>query len=252
VSFGEFLTGLRANLNDSITRDDAIEMLAQHMISRPVFDALFQGYSFAEHNPVAQTMERMLAALDEHQLDDENTSLDKFYQSVRVRAAGIDNPAARQRLLVELYDSFFATAFKKTVDKLGIVYTPGEIVDFITRSTDWALRDSFGKGLTDEGVHILDGFAGTGTFIARLLASDLIHPKDFARKYSIELHANEILLLAYYIAAVNIGTTYQDLAKEHTGEDEYTGSTGIRRNPLSLRPSRSGPCQQRQLRTSRR
>jgi predicted helicase len=227
VSFDEFLTGLRANLNDGITWDDAIEMLAQHLISRPVFDALFQGYSFAEHNPVAQTMDRMLVALDEHQLDDENASLDKFYESVRVRAAGIDNPAARQRLLVELYDSFFATAFKKTVDKLGIVYTPVEIVDFIIRSADWALREVFGKGLTDGGVHILDGFAGTGTFITRLLASGLIYPDDLARKYTAELHANEILLLAYYIAAINIETTYQDLIREHATRDEYIQFPGL-------------------------
>jgi predicted helicase len=221
------LAGLRGNLNDGITRDDAIEMLAQHLISRPVFDALFEGYSFAEHNPVAQTMEKMLATLDEHQLDDENASLDKFYESVRVRAAGIDNAAARQRLLVELYDSFFATAFTKTVDKLGIVYTPVEIVDFIIRSADWALRKVFGKGLTDEGVHVLDGFAGTGTFITRLLTSGLIDSQDLARKYKGELHANEILLLAYYIAAVNIETTYQDLAREHLGEDEYVEFPGL-------------------------
>jgi predicted helicase len=112
---------------------------------------------------------------------------------------------------VELYDKFFATAFPKTVAKLGIVYTPVEIVDFILRSADVVLRQEFGQGLTDEGVHILDPFTGTGTFMVRLLQLGLIEPHDLARKYAEELHANEILLLAYYIAAVNIETTYYDV-----------------------------------------
>ncbi|GAA2736077.1 DEAD/DEAH box helicase [Pedococcus aerophilus] len=215
--FDKFLEGLRGNLNDGITRADAVEMLAQHLITRPVFDALFGGYDFAAHNPVAQTMERMLGALDEHRLDDENHSLEKFYDSVRMRVTGVDTADGRQKLIVKLYDTFFATAFKKTVDKLGIVYTPVEIVDFILRSADDVLRRHFGQGLTDEGVHVLDGFTGTGTFITRLLQIGLIEPQDLRRKYARELHANEILLLAYYIAAVNIETTYQDL-RGHLGE----------------------------------
>ena len=211
--FEAFLAGLRGNLNDGITQTDAVEMLAQHLITRPVFEALFAGYDFAANNPVAQTMERMLAVLDEHSLDAENSELEKFYSSVRGRVEGVDNAEGRQRIIVELYDKFFATAFKRTVDKLGIVYTPVEIVDFILNSADEVLRKHFGQGLTDEGVHILDGFTGTGTFMVRLLQSGLIKPHDLARKYANELHANEILLLAYYIAAVNIETTYQDLVR---------------------------------------
>ncbi|MGN6687464.1 MAG: DEAD/DEAH box helicase [Actinomycetales bacterium] len=217
AEFDRFLDGLRGNLNDGITGTEAVEMLAQHLITRPVFDALFGGYDFAATNPVAQTMERMLAALDEHALDDENSSLEKFYDSVRMRVAGVDTAEGRQRLIVQLYDTFFATAFKKTVDRLGIVYTPVEIVDFILRSADEVLREHFGQGLTDEGVHVLDGFAGTGTFIVRLLQLGLIQPQDLARKYANELHANEMLLLAYYIAAVNIETTYQDIVTGSLG-----------------------------------
>lgn len=209
--FEVFLAGLRGNLNDNITRDEAIEMLAQHLVTRPIFDALFSGYDFAVSNPVAQTMELMLASLDEHNLDTENQTLETFYASVRRRVEGVDNAEGRQRILIELYDKFFATAFKKTVDKLGIVYTPVEIVDFILKSADDVLRAEFGQGLTDDGVHILDGFTGTGTFMVRLLQSGLIEPQDLARKYASELHANEMLLLAYYIAAVNIETTYADL-----------------------------------------
>ncbi|GAB7007714.1 DEAD/DEAH box helicase [Nocardioides sp. AN3] len=216
--FSEFLRGLRETLNESITRDAAIDMLAQHMVTRPVFDALFDGYSFKETNPVARIMELMLASLDEHPMAAETATLDNFYDSVRRRIAGVDNAAGKQKVLVELYDKFFATAFKKTVDKLGIVYTPVEIVDFILRSADDVLRAEFGHGLTDEGVHVLDPFTGTGTFMVRLLQSGLIEPHDLARKYATELHASEILLLAYYIATVNIETTYADLINEQRGE----------------------------------
>jgi len=210
--FEVFLDGLRGNLNDNITRDEAIEMLAQHLVTRPIFEALFDGYNFALNNPVAKTMELMLAALDEHNLDAENATLESFYASVRRRVEGVNNAEGKQRILIELYDKFFATAFRKTVDKLGIVYTPVEIVDFILKSADDVLRAEFGQGLSDEGVHVLDGFTGTGTFIVRLLQSGLIETHDLARKYANELHANEILLLAYYIAAVNIETTYADLS----------------------------------------
>lgn len=226
-AFEQFITGLRGNLNDGITESDAIEMLSQHLITRPVFDALFGGYDFAEHNPVAQSMDKMLAVLDEHALDDENHTLEKFYESVRMKVAGLDTTEGRQKIIVRLYDTFFATAFKKTVDKLGIVYTPVEIVDFILRSADWALREHFGQGLTDEGVHILDGFVGTGTFIVRLIQSGLISPHDLGRKYATELHANEILLLAYYIAAVNIETAYQDAMAEAGQLATYTPFPGL-------------------------
>lgn len=212
--FDTFLQGLRGNLNESITSEQAIEMLAQHLITRPVFEALFAGYDFAANNPVAQTMESMLAVLDEHAVGSENATLEGFYDSVRRRVAGVDNAEGRQKILVELYNNFFAKAFKKTVDKLGIVYTPVEIVDFILRSADEVLRQEFGQSLTDEGVHILDGFTGTGTFVVRLLQLGLIEPHDLARKFAEEIHANEILLLAYYIAAINIETTYADLAGE--------------------------------------
>ena len=228
VEFDRFLEGLRGNLNDGISRSDAVEMLAQHLITRPVFDALFGGYDFAAANPVAQTMERMLAVLDRHSLSKETKSLEKFYDSVRMRVDGVDTAEGRQKLIVQLYDTFFRTAFAKTVDKLGIVYTPVEIVDFILRSADDVLHEHFGQRLTDEGVHVLDGFTGTGTFLVRLLQLGLIKPEDLARKYANELHANEILLLAYYIATVNIETTYQDLMSGSLGESaEYAAFPGL-------------------------
>jgi predicted helicase len=203
-SFDEFLKGLRKNLNPSITEDEAIEMLAQHIITKPVFDALFEGYAFTTHNQVSQFMQKIMDLLETQALDKEHETLQGFYDSVRERVSGIQDPQARQRIIIELYDEFFKTAFPKMVERLGIVYTPVEVVDFILRSADVALRKHFNTRLADDDVHILDPFTGTGTFIVRLLESDLIPKERLAHKYKHELHANEIVLLAYYIAAINI------------------------------------------------
>jgi predicted helicase len=225
--FEAFLAGLRGNLNASITTADAVDMLAQHLITRPVFDALFEGYSFTEHNPVSRVMQAMLDVLDDHNVDAEAEKLDDFYASVRLRAEGIDNAAGKQKIITELYEKFFKLAFPRAADKLGIVYTPVEIVDFIIRAVNDLLGQEFGACLTDEGVHILDPFTGTGTFIVRLLESGLITPHDLARKYAGELHANEILLLAYYIAAINIEATYHALTADQDPRAGYTPFDGI-------------------------
>ena len=228
--FEQFLTALRANLNDSSTPASAIDMLSQHLVTKPVFDAVFDGYDFAAAIPVAQVMGRMLAVLDSASLEAETQQLESFYASVRERCAGIDNAEGKQRVITELYEKFFSQAFRATAKSLGIVYTPVEIVDFILRSVDWLSRKHFGRGVTDEGVHILDPFTGTGTFIVRLLQSGLISPSDLARKYAGELHANEILLLAYYIATANIEVAYRDCAMgveaEVGSSDDGVGSAG--------------------------
>ena len=206
--FNEFMSELKQNLNPAISEADAIAMLAQHAITKPVFDALFEGYQFTDRNPVSCNIDALLKLLEEQHFERETKALQGFYDSVRQHAKGIDNPAGRQRILMELYEKFFAKAFKRDADRLGIVFTPVEIVDFILHSANYALRQHFGEGLTDQGVHILDPFVGTGTFIARLLQSDLIAATDLERKYREELHANELVLLSYYIAAVNIEETY--------------------------------------------
>ncbi|MGL4501160.1 MAG: type ISP restriction/modification enzyme, partial [Planktothrix sp.] len=181
---------------------------------KPVFDALFDGYAFTEQNPVSQAMQKMLDVLEGESLEKDTAKLENFYSSVRERARGIDNAEAKQKIIIELYDKFFRSAFPQVVERLGIVYTPVEVVDFIVKSADQVLREEFGLGLTDEGVNILDPFTGTGTFIVRLLQNGLIKPKDLERKFKRELHANEIVLLAYYIAAINIEETYHSLQKE--------------------------------------
>ena len=203
-AFADFLAGLRDNINPSINENEAIEMLSQHLITRPVFDALFENYAFTQHNPVSIAMQQMLEILHDQALEKETATLDKFYASVRQRVSGIDNAKGRQDVVIELYDKFFRTAFPKMTERLGIVYTPVEVVDFILRSVEDVLRDEFNSSLSVENVHIIDPFTGTGTFIVRLLQSALIQPADLLRKYQKELHANEIVLLAYYIAAINI------------------------------------------------
>lgn len=210
TAFEEFLNGLRKNINPSISQSEAVEMLSQHIITRPVFEALFEGYSFVQSNPISVSMQKMLDLLEAQSVEKDTETLDKFYESVRMRAAGIDNAEGKQRIIIELYDKFFKTAFPGMVEKLGIVYTPVEVVDFIIHSVDDVLQKEFGRRISDENVHIMDPFTGTGTFVTRLLQSGLIDTKDLARKYATELHANEIVLLAYYIAAVNIENAYHD------------------------------------------
>ncbi len=211
-TFDKFLEEVRDDLNESISESDAIEMLSQHLITKPVFDALFEGYSFSQQNPVSIAMQGVLDALQAHNLDNETESLDKFYASVRMRASGIDNDGAKQQIIIQLYEKFFKNAFPGMTQKLGIVYTPVEIVDFIVNSVNDVLQSEFGQTLGSKGVHILDPFVGTGTFITRLLQSGLIKPQELEHKYKNELHANEIVLLAYYIAAINIEAAYHALA----------------------------------------
>lgn len=210
-AFNSFLKELQDDLNDSITRDEAIEMLAQHIITKPVFDALFEGYSFTSHNPVSIAMQGVLEVLNEHNLDKEAETLERFYESVRMRAAGISDLKAKQKIIVELYDKFFKNAFPKMTERLGIVYTPVEVVDFIIHSVNDILKSEFGQTLGSKGVHIIDPFTGTGTFVTRLLQSGLISKDELAYKFQNEIHANEIVLLAYYIAAINIEQVYHSI-----------------------------------------
>ena len=214
--FKQFLKGLQDNLNPAVTKEDAIEMLAQHLITKPVFDALFEGYAFSETNPVSVSMNRMVDALNSASINLEDESLEGFYESVRLRVSGINDGAAKQKVVKELYEKFFRLAFSGTSEKLGIVYTPNEIVDFMIHSVDQILKKEFGAGLSARGVHVLDPFTGTGTFIVRMLQSGLISKDDVAHKFKNELHANELVLLAYYVAAINIEETFHSITGQYS------------------------------------
>lgn len=226
TGFEMYMEGLHKNINPNITEQAAIEMLAQHFIAKPVFDALFENYSFVESNPVSKSMKNLLDLMQDDAFDKEQQDvMERFYKSVKERCEGIDNAAGKQKVIVELYDKFFKKALVKTVEKLGIVYTPVEVVDFINQSVADVLKKEFNRSISDENIHIIDPFTGTGTFITRLLQSGLIKPQDIERKYKHELHANEIVLLAYYIASINIENAFHDVAKQENGS--YTPFDGI-------------------------
>ena len=211
AAFNAFAFELRDDLNNSISDAEIIEMLAQHLITKPVFDALFDKYNFTQHNPMSQAMQLVLDKLQEHSLEKERNTLESFYESVKLRAEGISSAEGKQRIIVELYDKFFRNAFPRMTERLGIVYTPIEVVDFILRSVEDVLKSEFGSSMADENVHILDPFTGTGTFITRLLQSGIIPAEKLPHKYKNEIHANELVLLAYYIAAINIEATYHGI-----------------------------------------
>ena len=215
-AFNEYLKGLQRDLNPSVDAAQAIEMLAQHIITRPVFDALFADYQFVNNNAVSRSMQRMIDLLQEQAFEKDTEVLEKFYQSVRTNVGGIDNLEGKQTIIKNLYEKFFKGAFPLTVEKLGIVYTPVECVDFIIHSVNDILKAEFNTSLTEQNVHILDPFVGTGTFITRLLQSGLIRPEDMERKYLNEIHCNEIVLLAYYIADVNIESVFHDITSRKT------------------------------------
>ncbi|WP_270264185.1 DEAD/DEAH box helicase [Enterococcus lactis] len=230
IEFDKFLKSLQHNINKSIDEKQAIEMLAQHLITAPIFEALFGEYSFVNNNPVSEAMDKIVEELSKFGgFNKEQDELKEFYDSVKLRAEGIDNAEAKQRIIITLYDKFFSKGFKETTQRLGIVFTPVEVVDFIVKSVDDVLKKHFGKAIEDEGIHILDPFTGTGTFIVRTLhylkgklANGEITLADITRKYMQELHANEIVLLSYYIAAINIESTFAEINHE-----EYKPFEGI-------------------------
>lgn len=230
-AFDVFLTSLQHNINSSVDKAQAIEMIAQHLITQPIFETLFEGNSFVKDNPVSRAMNEVISAFSVFGFDKEQRELAGFYESVKLRASGIDNAEAKQKIIVTLYDNFFRKGFKNTTEQLGIVFTPVEVVDFIIKSVDYALNKYFNKHLSSKDVHILDPFTGTGTFIVRTLhylKEQMDHGKitfeDIQRKYSNELHANEIVLLSYYIASINIETIFDEI---NGADEDYRPFEGI-------------------------
>ena len=222
-AFNEFLDDLRATINPSISPDDALSMLAQHIVSKRVFDELFS--DFSQLNPVSRALQRIISSLTQYGFRADDSQLEKFYGHVHEAVKEAKTDSAKQNLIRRIYDNFFKLAFPKTAQKLGIVYTPVEIVDFILRSADWAVRSllNIDDGLASLHVHILDPFSGTGTFTARLIQSGLIPRGRLTYKYDHgEIFANEILLLPYYISAVNIESAFSKIY-----DDEYHEFPGM-------------------------
>ena len=222
--FLDFLEEIRDDLNPEITENDAVEMLAQHIITKPVFDSLFSHFEFTKENLTSKAIDEVVNKIYLKDSNLENAStLKNFYESVKRRAEGIITSKARQKLITELYDRFFKNAFPLIADKLGIVYTPIEIVDFMIKSCEEILNKEFKKSFNDKNVNILDPFTGTGTFITRLIDSEFIKKDNLSYKFNNEIHANELVLLAYYIAGINIESVFHDLTKPN----QYNSFKGI-------------------------
>lgn len=211
ASFAEFLEGIRDSLNDSFDERRAIETLAQHEVTRPIFVALFDNEEVVANNPITLGLDRALESLYAAGLprSTEDRELAEVYASVRAQVAALTTDASRQGLVKEIYNEFFKAAFKDTSDALGIVYTPVEVVDAQLHMVQRALRREFGLSLGDKGVHVLDGFAGTGTYICRLIEDEtLVGDNELPHKYAHDLHSNEIVPLAATIMDINIEQSY--------------------------------------------
>ncbi|GAA7432622.1 hypothetical protein ID1000_02130 [Helicobacter pylori] len=207
--FDHFLNSLKGAIHANVKEDEALDMIISHIITKPVFDALLGENS---QNPIAKALDKMVAKLSDLGLEAETKDLKKFYESVKTEAVRAKSHKSQQQLIKTLYDTFFKEAFKKQSEKLGIVYTPIEVVDFILRATNCLLKKHFNTDFNDKNITIFDPFTGTGSFIARLLSKEnnLISDEALNEKFDNHLFAFDIVLLAYYIALVNITKAAQN------------------------------------------
>ena len=227
-AFQEFVGALRATLNPAVDNESAVEMLAQHILTAPLFDAMFPDHSFSKQNPVSRAMNTIMEMLASHSMfENERRELDSFYRAMVERIEAVHTLAGKQEIMRTLYDRFFSQAFPRMSERLGIVFTPVEVVDFIIRSADDAMRTAFGQTLGDPGVAIIEPFAGTGTFVARLLQLGVIPPEALERKYKNEIFANEFVLLSYYIASINIEQVYHQVRAEQGVDEGYVEFPGM-------------------------
>ena len=227
-AFQEFVNALRATLNPAVDNESAVEMLAQHILTAPLFDAMFPDHSFSKQNPVSRAMNTIVEMLASHSMfENERRELDSFYRAMVERIEAVHTLAGKQEIMRTLYDRFFSQAFPRMSERLGIVFTPVEVVDFIIRSADDAMRTAFGQSLGERGVSIIEPFAGTGTFVARLLQLGVIPPEALEHKYKNEIFANEFVLLSYYIASINIEQVYHQVRAEQGVDEGYVEFPGM-------------------------
>lgn len=201
--FAEYLAALNKEINSSVSKQSAIELLAQHYVTAPIFDSIFND-GFVQSNPIARALDEVTKALALDRLVTSRSTLNTFYTSVKHRALAATEPKIREALIADLYESFYKKAFTKESQRLGIVFTPIAVVDFMLRMTNDVSKKHFGEGLASDNTTIIDPFTGTGTFITRLLQSDMLTTEQAISLYTNRLFANEIVLLSYYIASVNI------------------------------------------------
>lgn len=209
-AFEGFRTELKETLNGELSDDEIVEMLGQHVVTKPILDAVFGDFPFAEKNPISKAMGEMLESLDKEGMKKATALLKSFYEAVQFRMKNVKTAAEKQTVIKELFEKFFKYAFPKQQEKLGIVYTPVEIVDFINQSVADVLKREFNTDIAEEGVHILDPFAGTGTFLARMIETGLIPQDRLKQKFASDMHASEIMPLAYYVASMNLESIYYE------------------------------------------
>ncbi len=201
--FHGFLDSLKGNIHSNIKEDEALDMITSHIITKPIFDAIF-GDNIK--NPISKALDKMVEKLSTLGLEGETKDLKNLYESVKTEAMHAKSQKSQQELIKNLYNTFFKVAFRKQSEKLGIVYTPIEVVDFILRATNGILKKHFNTDFNDKNITIFDPFTGTGSFIARLLSKEngLISDEALKEKFLNNLFAFDIVLLAYYIALINI------------------------------------------------
>ncbi|GAA8933131.1 hypothetical protein HpEKB16_10520 [Helicobacter pylori] len=207
--FHGFLDSLRGNIHQNIKEDEALDMITSHIITKPIFDAVF-GDNIK--NPIAKALDKMVLKLSDLGLEGETKDLKNLYESVKTEATHAKSQKSQQELIKNLYNTFFKVAFRKQSEKLGIVYTPIEVVDFILRATNGILKKHFNTDFNDKNITIFDPFTGTGSFIARLLSKEnaLISDEALKEKFLNHLFAFDIVLLSYYIALINITQAVQN------------------------------------------
>ncbi len=207
--FHGFLDSLRGNIHQSIKEEEALDMITSHIITKPIFDAIF-GDNIK--NPISKALDKMVQKLSDLGLEGETKDLKNLYESVKTEATHAKSQKSQQELIKNLYNTFFKEAFRKQSEKLGIVYTPIEVVDFILRATNGILKKHFNTDFNDQSITIFDPFTGTGSFIARLLSKEnnLISDEALKEKFQKNLFAFDIVLLSYYIALINITQAAQN------------------------------------------
>jgi predicted helicase len=204
-----FLKHAREAINPAVTKEDVQEMLIQHILTEDIFAKVFENPDFHRQNNVAVALialeDKLFGYGEKQKL---LKQLGPYYAAIQSTAAVIESHSEKQGFLKGLYENFYKVYNPMAADRLGVVYTPGEIVRFMIRSADWLCETHFGKNLIDPGVEILDPATGTGTFIVELLEHFRGNHKKLRHKYNEELHANEVAILPYYVANLNIEATY--------------------------------------------
>ncbi len=213
--FKAFAELCRQSINPSLTNEAIQKMLVQHLLTERVFRKVFNNNEFLQRNVIAAEIEKVIQSITAKHFSRDTflKPLDRFYTAIEKAAESQTGYTEKQHFLNAVYEKFFQSFDKKQADTHGIVYTPQPIVDFMVRSVQEILKTEFGKSLSDEGVHILDPFTGTGNFITRIMQS--IKKSRLPQKYANELHCNEVMLLPYYIASMNIEHAYSEALGEY-------------------------------------